>query len=180
MGENSKNEWREWKRPINSNKKVTSSKTTSKTRRELDDDFSEAQAIAATATANAVRARKAVAKAQEEADRAEDKLSRALKEAIRLGEVLEEHIESERVDADVYAKANFGGDEFSSFSGTRELLVKGLGMLGSDQIGERAAAALVAEKQRVKLGMTWDELIVEEHNDEDFDDDDLHDDSDEE
>lgn len=60
--------------------KITSIKTTSKTRRELDDDFSEAQAIAAIATANVARARKAVAKAQEEADRAEDKLSRALKE----------------------------------------------------------------------------------------------------
>lgn len=66
MGENSRNEWCGWNRPIDSNKKVTSSKTTSKTRRELDDDFSEAQAIAATATANAVRACKAVAKAQED------------------------------------------------------------------------------------------------------------------
>jgi hypothetical protein len=38
--------------------------------------------------------------------------------------------------------------------------VKALGMLGSDQAGERASAALVVEKQRVKLGLTWDELIV--------------------
>nr|WP_283818350.1 hypothetical protein [Bradyrhizobium diazoefficiens] len=34
--------------------KIASSKTTSKTGRELDDEFSEAQAIAAIATANAV------------------------------------------------------------------------------------------------------------------------------
>ena len=45
-------------------------------------------------------------------------------------------------------------------SGPRELLVKALGMLGSDQAGERASAALVVEKQRGKLGMTWDELII--------------------
>ena len=42
----------------------------------------------------------------------------------------------------------------------RELLIKALGMLGSDHEGERANAALVVEKQRRKLGMTWDELII--------------------
>jgi hypothetical protein len=45
-------------------------------------------------------------------------------------------------------------------SGPPELLVKALGMLGSDQAGERANAALVVEKQRTKLAMTWDELII--------------------
>jgi hypothetical protein len=33
-------------------------------------------------------------------------------------------------------------------------------MLGSDHAGERASAALVVEKQRAKMGMTWDELIA--------------------
>jgi hypothetical protein len=42
----------------------------------------------------------------------------------------------------------------------RRLLVKTLGMLGSDNAGVRDAAALAAEKQRVKLGMTWHQLIV--------------------
>jgi hypothetical protein len=42
----------------------------------------------------------------------------------------------------------------------RELLVKTLGMLGSDQAGERDNAALTAEKIRKKTGMTWDELII--------------------
>jgi hypothetical protein len=46
------------------------------------------------------------------------------------------------------------------YSGPRELLVKALGMLGSDHAGERANAALAVEKQRAKLGMTWDELII--------------------
>ena len=44
--------------------------------------------------------------------------------------------------------------------GERELLVKALGMLGSDHVGERESAALVVEKQRAKLGMTWEELII--------------------
>jgi hypothetical protein len=33
-------------------------------------------------------------------------------------------------------------------------------MLGTDHAGERANAALVVEKQRTQLGMTWDELII--------------------
>lgn len=45
-------------------------------------------------------------------------------------------------------------------SGPRELLVKTLGMLGSDNAGQRDAAALAAEKQRAKFGMTWDQLII--------------------
>jgi hypothetical protein len=44
-------------------------------------------------------------------------------------------------------------------SGPRDLLVKALGMLGSDHAGERVNAGLVVEKQRTKLGMTWDVLI---------------------
>ena len=37
-------------------------------------------------------------------------------------------------------------------------------MLGSDQLGERASAAVVVEKQRAKLGLTWDELIIPADN----------------
>jgi hypothetical protein len=43
----------------------------------------------------------------------------------------------------------------------RETLVKSLGMLGSNHPGERDAAALAVEKQRTKLDMSWDQLIVE-------------------
>ena len=45
-------------------------------------------------------------------------------------------------------------------SGPRELLIKALGMLGSEHAGERANAALVVERKRKQLGMMWDELIV--------------------
>jgi hypothetical protein len=42
----------------------------------------------------------------------------------------------------------------------RDTLVKALGMLGSDSDGEVLNAARVAEKQRRKLGLTWDDIIV--------------------
>jgi hypothetical protein len=45
-------------------------------------------------------------------------------------------------------------------SGPRDLLVKALGMLGSVHAGEQANAASVVEKQRARLGLTWDELII--------------------
>jgi len=45
-------------------------------------------------------------------------------------------------------------------SGPRDLLIKALGLLGSEHDGERANAAVVVEKQRAKLGMTWEELII--------------------
>jgi hypothetical protein len=55
----------------------------------------------------------------------------------------------------------------------RKLLVKALGMLGSEQGGERASAALKAEKLRRRLGRTWEQLIVTEFDDDDdLDDDD--------
>jgi hypothetical protein len=43
----------------------------------------------------------------------------------------------------------------------RELskLIGALGVLGSDHAGERAAAALMVERLRAKLGKQWEELI---------------------
>jgi uncharacterized protein YqgV (UPF0045/DUF77 family) len=34
-----------------------------------------------------------------------------------------------------------------------------LGLLGSDQVGERAAAALAAHKMMTSLGVTWEDLL---------------------
>lgn len=69
-----------------------------------------------------------------------------------------------------------------SESRARKLLVKALGMLGSDRAGERANAALKVEVFRTKLGRTWEELIVQELEDleDDEDEDDFDDDDDEE
>jgi len=47
----------------------------------------------------------------------------------------------------------------------RDLLVKALGMLGSEHAGERASAALTAEKLRIEMGLTWGELIVDSLDD---------------
>jgi hypothetical protein len=45
-------------------------------------------------------------------------------------------------------------------SGSRDLLVKTLGMLGSDHPGERDNAARAAEGLRKEFELTWDQLIV--------------------
>ena len=42
----------------------------------------------------------------------------------------------------------------------REMLIKLLGLLGTDQDGECVNAARKVEKLRKKIGLTWDELIV--------------------
>src|SRR5258708_18734598 len=88
----------------------------------------------------------------------------------RAAEAFNARIEAELADAGDQPRAE--AHKYSTHRRTRELLVKVLGMLGSDQLGERAAAALIAERLRAKLGKTWNELIVREHDDEDEDLDD--------
>lgn len=135
---------------MNSSKKVKSSKTKSKTSREWNDELSailaRAEAAAEVNAARVIANPPAIyARRKQEAEEAD----RAMKEAVRLHEA-----------------------RLKEASLARELLFEALGMLGSDLIGERAAAALMAEEQRIKLGMTWAELIVNDQDDEDFDDDD--------
>jgi hypothetical protein len=48
----------------------------------------------------------------------------------------------------------------AEWSKSRDLLIKALGMLGSEHAGERAAAALKVEEQLKRLGLTWEQLIV--------------------
>lgn len=47
------------------------------------------------------------------------------------------------------------------YSGTRTLMVKALGMLGSSHDGEVLAAARKVEELRKRTGLTWDDLILE-------------------
>jgi hypothetical protein len=136
------------------------------------DEFSAALELANAAQANAAKARAEAAKAGAEAERAID-------EAIRKGEALQERLRAEKGYEDARAAdVKFDELEWAIHSGSRELLVNALGMLGSDRVGERAAAALTAEKQRAQLGKAWDELIVWDldDDDEDLDDDELDDD----
>ena len=46
--------------------------------------------------------------------------------------------------------------------GQRDKLVRVLGMLGSEHMGERAAAALAADKLLRSVGVTWAEVIGEQ------------------
>lgn len=121
----------------------------------------------AAALASAQAAQAEAARAKAEAKRATDEAMRAKAEAVR------ERLRGGRAYA---GHSTATAPRHALDRRLRDLLVKALGMLGSDQVGERAAAALMAEKQRIKLGMTWDELIVNEH--EDFGDEDLDDDDD--
>jgi hypothetical protein len=107
------------------------------------DDLAAALARAQAAQADAARARA-------EAKEATDEAMRAKAEAVR------ERLRAERA----YASSAATAPRQPLDGRLRDLLVKALGLLGSDQAGERANAAVVAEKQRAKLGMTWDELIV--------------------
>jgi hypothetical protein len=112
------------------------------------------QARAAAARAQAEQAKAEARKAKADAAKAKADAAKAKAEARKA-----EAEENTRMHEAFYAA--FGGAEKRELhSGARQILVKALGMLGSDQFGERAAAAVVVEKQRAKLGMTWDELIV--------------------
>jgi hypothetical protein len=54
----------------------------------------------------------------------------------------------------------FGTDSKRIPNGARTELLKALDMLGSEHAAERASAALIVERQRARLNLTWDELIV--------------------
>jgi hypothetical protein len=99
----------------------------------------EEQARAQTAKAEAQKAKAEAEKARAEARKARSESVKARSDARRM--------------RDEFVSSLFGGrrEKKKIHSGPRELLIKALGMLGSDHVGERANAA---------LGLTWDELIV--------------------
>src|SRR5450830_1474524 len=113
----------------------------------------QAQAAAARARAETAKAEAARAKADAQKAKAEAAKAKADARTARA---------KEKAKTYSFFRGGFGNytEKKVVHSGPRELLVKALGMLGSDHAGERANAALVVEKQRAKLGMTWDELII--------------------
>jgi hypothetical protein len=110
----------------------------------------QAQAAAARARAETAKAEAAKAKAQAQTAKAAAAKAKADARTARAK------------DRASFFRSAFGGSTAKKTipSGARERLVKALGMLGSDQAGERANAARFVEKQRTQLGMTWDELII--------------------
>jgi hypothetical protein len=121
----------------------------------------EARARTARATAEQAKAEAQKAKAEASKARAEAKKARS--------ENSKAQAEARAKLKEAFAKMYFSWGEPEKkkiHSGARELLIKALGMLGSDHAGERANAALIVEKQRARLGMTWEELIVSADDDE--------------
>jgi len=113
----------------------------------------QAQAAAARARAETAKAEAAKAKADAQKAKADAAKAKADARTARA---------NEKASADSFFRADFGGHTTKKaiHSGPRDLLVKALGMLGSDEAGERASAALHVERQRKKLALTWDELII--------------------
>lgn len=112
------------------------------------------QAQAAAARARAETAKAEAAKAKADAQKAKAEAAKAKADARKA-------TAEAKAKAESFFRGAFGdATKKKVHSGPRELLVKALGMLGSNQAGERANAALVVEKQRAKLGMTWDQLII--------------------
>jgi hypothetical protein len=105
--------------------------------------------------AEAERAKAQAQKAKADAAKAKADAAKAKAEARRARE------ETKRAEREAYANF-FAGlrPKREIHSGDRTLLVKALGMLGSDQDGEVLNAARMAEKLRRKLGMSWEELLI--------------------
>lgn len=113
----------------------------------------QARAKHAKAHADAAKAEAQKAKAEAAKARAEAKAEAARARAARA--------EEKRAHAEAFAAAWGGHKKKEIHSGTRTLIVKALGMLGSDHDGEILAAARKAEQLRKREGLTWDELIIE-------------------
>jgi hypothetical protein len=122
----------------------------------------QAQAATARARADATEAEAAKAKADAEKAKAEAAKAKADAEKAKAeADTAKAKADAQKAKANARAHASgVNGEKKAIHSGPRELLVKALGMLGSDHHGERANAAIVVEKQRAMLGMTWDELII--------------------
>jgi flagellar biosynthesis GTPase FlhF len=105
---------------------------------------SDARARADEAKAQAAKARASQARAEAAKARAEARAKR-------------DHFRS-KIHETVFGGR---GRKVEMDAKTRETLVKALGMLGSEHDGEVLAAARMVEKVRRKLGVTWDQIIVD-------------------
>jgi hypothetical protein len=114
------------------------------------------QARAAAARARAEQAKAEAQKARADAAKAKADAAKAKAEARKAT------VEEEARMHDAFRAAFGMAEKKPLHSGPRELLVKALGMLGSDHAGERDNAARMIEKLRREQlgGMTWEELII--------------------
>jgi hypothetical protein len=103
--------------------------------------------------AAAARARAETAKA--EADKAKAEARKAKADAAKAKAEAEARAAREQ-----QFRASFANSTKELDWRQRDRLVKLLGMLGSNQDGERATAAKMVEEHRVAIGLMWDELII--------------------
>jgi hypothetical protein len=107
-------------------------------------------------------------KAKAEAEQAKSEAQKATAQAIWANAEAARAAAAARAEAAAWAfwKQRDNSNLQKVHSGSRALLVNALGMLGSDQAGERDSAARTAERIRKALGSTWDELVVQATEDD--------------
>jgi colicin import membrane protein len=123
--------------------------------RDIGDDEKPSKAEKSEARARADQAKAEAATARAKA--AEAKANAAKAKANARAEKERHKAEHARMWSSMFNRSKTK----SIHSSDRDLLVKSLGMLGSDQFGERDNAARMAETLRRKLGMQWEELIIQ-------------------
>lgn len=98
---------------------------------------------------------------QSKAKRAAVQAPKQLRRPMTAEEALAQKAQAEFQTARAVAVARMFGVETKRVpKGARTELLKALAMLGSEYAAERASAALIVERQRARLNLTWDELIV--------------------
>ena len=127
-----------------------------KTRRTRAGGGASERAEAASARARAQTARADAARTEAEARKASAEAAKA--EASARAERAREEASRSRSRQRSFRMS--ASDRKPLQNSQRERLVKILGMLGSDQAGERDNAACSAERQRKAVGMSWDDLII--------------------
>jgi hypothetical protein len=117
------------------------------------------QARAQTARAQADKAKAEAATAKAKAAEAKAKAQKAKEDAAKA----RANAKKAKADRDKAFAGAFGDHNKKATidKGSRERLVKFLGMLGSDHVGERDNAAVKAETLRKKVNLSWDQLILE-------------------
>jgi hypothetical protein len=98
---------------------------------------------------------------QSKAKRAAVQAPKQSRRSLTTEEALAQKAQAEFQTARAKAVATlFGADTKRIPNGARKELLKALRMLSSDHAAERASAALIVERQRARLNLSWDDLIV--------------------
>jgi len=98
---------------------------------------------------------------QSKAKRAAVQSPKQARRPVTAEEALAQKAQAEFQTARAVAVAKLFGAETKRIpAAARKELLKALAMLGSEHAAERASAALIVERARARLNVTWDDLIV--------------------